>query len=289
MIFDAHTDVLFDVINNHHTFTYHLKEMNGYQGAILNYYFKGNESYSSFLFVLDKIKKFYEDNKNLLERKNMLLGIEGLGAVKSVQDLKSLIETGIKSVTLTWNDNNKFAMGTYCGNQSGLTSEGKKVLDYLFDKQILVDLSHLSEKSFWDVINYYQGAMIVSHSNVKKLQNDERNLSDEQLRIIKDKNILVGVNSYAKFVGQKENLESLVNIIDYLKEKIGINLICLGLDFDYYLNSTKTSGAIEGLKSSADLDKLKNLLKIHGYKEYEIRKIFYGNILYFLKKTKILC
>lgn len=288
MIFDAHTDVLFDVINENHKFDYHLQEMDQYKGAILNYYFKGNESHNSFLFVLDKIKQFYEQNEDILKRKHFLLGIEGLGPLRELNDINYLLKSHIKIVTLTWNDANLLATGTYTNKERGLTDFGKQVLDIFFLNNIIVDLSHLNHKSFWDVINYYQGLMIVSHSNVWALKQDERNLDDAQLEIIKKKKILVGVNSYKKFVGQEEDLNGFCHVIDYLKEKIGIDHICLGLDFDYYLPSTTRTDSIKGLQFPCDLNNLKEWLKNHNYKEEDIDKIFFKNIELWLKSSLIL-
>ncbi len=288
MIFDAHTDVLFDVINENHTFDYHLQEMDQYKGAILNYYFKGNESHNSFLFVLEKIKQFYEQNADVLRSRHFILGIEGLGPLRDLNDINFLLKAHIKIVTLTWNDANLLATGTYTNKERGLTDFGKQVLDALFLNNIVVDLSHLNYKSFWNVINYYQGPMIVSHSNVCALKEDERNLKDLQLEIIKQKNLLVGVNSYKKFVGQQEDLNGFGCIINYLKEKIGIDHICLGLDFDYYLPSTRKTDSIKGLQNPHDLNNLKEWLLCHNYKEEDIDKIFYKNIELWLKSSLIL-
>jgi len=288
MIFDAHTDVLFDVINENHKFDYHLQEMDQYNGAILNYYFKGNESHNSFLFVLEKIKQFYEQNADILKDRHFILGVEGLGPLRELNDINYLLKAHIKIVTLTWNDANLLATGTYTNKERGLTDFGKQVLDALFLNNVIVDLSHLNYKSFWDVINYYQGLMIVSHSNVWALKQDERNLDDAQLEIIKKKKLLVGVNSYKKFVGQQEDLNSFGRIIDYLKAKIGIDHICLGLDFDYYLPSTTRTDSIKGLQFPHDLNNLKKWLICHNYNEEDIQKIFYKNIELWFKSSLIL-
>ncbi|MCH5180647.1 MAG: membrane dipeptidase [Erysipelotrichales bacterium] len=288
MIFDTHTDVLFDIINNHHNLDYHLKEMSNYKGAVLNYYFKGNESYDSFLFVLKKIKEFYRKNFKILEKHNFVLGVEGLGPLKKLSDLDLLLDSGIKVVTLTWNDKNLLATGTYTNKKRGLTDFGRCFLDKLISTNIILDLSHLNNKSFKDIIKYYKGNVIVSHSNVKTLCNNERNLSDYQLSLIKSKNILVGVNSYKNFVGQKKNLDSFINVIDYLYEKVGINHICLGLDFDYYLPSTINSDSIDGLQYPRDLINLKNKLLEKGYSIVDIEKLFFKNAILYFKSTLIL-
>ena len=286
MIFDAHTDVLFDIINGNHSFDYHLNEMEYYHGAVLNYYFKGNESYSSFLFVLERIKQFYNNNCDALIKRHFILGIEGLGPLKYLKDIKTLHDAGIRIVTLTWNDMNKIATGTYQNKLRGLTTFGKKVLKKLKEYNIVLDLSHLNEKSFYDVINSYDGPMIVSHSNIKCLKRDERNLSKNQLKQLLKRRILVGVNSYSNFAGK--TIDDFINIIVCLKKYIGIDLICLGLDFDYYLANTIKIGAVKGLQTPKDIPNILKLLKQKGFKEKEIKKIFYENIINFFKSSLIL-
>ena len=151
---------------------------------------------------------------------------------------------------------------------------------------IVLDLSHLNEKSFYDVINSYDGAMIVSHSNIKCLKRDERNLSKNQLKQLLKRRILVGVNSYSNFAGK--TIDDFINIIVCLKKYIGIDLICLGLDFDYYLANTIKIGAVKGLQTPKDIPNILKLLKQKGFKEKEIKKIFYENIINFFKSSLIL-
>ncbi len=286
MIFDTHTDVLFDIINNNHSFSYHLHEMSGYYGAVLNYYFKGNESYDSFLFVLGEIKKFYKSNFNVIKKRNFILGIEGLGPLRSLSDIKLLKDAGIKIVTLTWNDENKIATGTYQNKKRGLTDFGKLLLTELKKENIILDLSHLNVKSFYDVMRFYDGKMIVSHSNVRRLKNNERNLTDNQLRVLKDRNILVGVNAYHKFVGK--DINDYIKIINYLKNIIGLDKICLGLDFDYYLSNASSSGSIKGLQKPDNLNNLYDSLIKEKYSREEIKNIFYKNAINFFKSTLIM-
>lgn len=286
MIFDTHTDVLFDIINNNHSFSYHLHEMSGYYGAVLNYYFKGNESYDSFLFVLGEIKKFYKSNFNVIKKRNFILGIEGLGPLRSLSDIKLLKDAGIKIVTLTWNDENKIATGTYQNKKRGLTDFGKLLLTELKKENIILDLSHLNVKSFYDVMRFYDGKMIVSHSNVRRLKNNERNLTDNQLRVLKDRNILVGVNAYHKFVGK--DINDYIKIINYLKNIIGLDKICLGLDFDYYLSNASSSESIKGLQKPDNLNNLYDSLIKEKYSCEEIKNIFYKNAINFFKSTLIM-
>ena len=197
-----------------------------------------------------------------------------------------LKDAGIKIVTLTWNDENKIATGTYQNKKRGLTQFGRLLLNELKKENIILDLSHLNVKSFYDVMSFYDGRMIVSHSNVRRLKNNERNLTDNQLRILKSKNILVGVNTYHKFVGK--DINDYIKIINYLKRMIGLDKICLGLDFDYYLSNVSSSGSIKGLQKADDLNNLYNSLLKEKYSLEEIENIFYKNAINFFKSTLIM-
>lgn len=197
-----------------------------------------------------------------------------------------LKDAGIRIVTLTWNDSNKIATGTYQNKKRGLTQFGRLLLNELKKENIILDLSHLNVKSFYDVIRFYDGRMIVSHSNVRRLKNNERNLTNNQLRILKSKHILVGVNTYHKFVGK--DINDYIKIINYLKSMIGLDKICLGLDFDYYLSNVSSSGSIKGLQKPCDLNNLYISLIKEKYSLEEIKNIFHKNAINFFKSTLIM-
>ncbi len=288
MIFDAHSDALFDVINQHHTWLFHYEEMKGYYGAIINYYFKGDESHEEFKEVLAKISNFYTSEFWQYEKEGFFLGIEGLGPLNCLEDVELLKKAHIRSVTLTWNDENLLGVGTYVRSEKGLSSFGKKVLDKLYEYGIVLDLSHANEKTFFEAINYFKGRVFVSHSNVRKIHDDERNLTDAQIMAVKQKKGIIGINAYNKFVGNEKNVNSLIDHIDYLISMVGVDYVCLGLDLDYYLSNVQHTGAIEELSHPSMLKTLIDRLIARKYGAENIEKICYKNMIRFIESSLIM-
>lgn len=278
MIFDAHSDILFDVVSQRHSLDFHLQELQKYRGAIINYFFKGKESPQNLRDILFFIKK----NKDKFP-KNLIFGIEGLAPLRKISDFLLVIEAGIKSFSLTWNDANYLGCGTYQNNEYGLTALGIEILNLAYKNDLVLDLSHASEKLFFQALKYYKGRVFVSHANVRLLCDDERNLTEQMLDSLKEKNGLVGVTGIKKFVGLNQDIESMVKHIDYLVKKIGIDSVCLGLDFDNYLLDDEKTNMIDDLQTIHDTPKVLSELARIGYTKEEIEKIAFRNIEKFLK------
>ena len=153
---------------------------------------------------------------------------------------------------------------------------------------MILDVSHLNDKSFWDIADIAQGPIIASHSNARALSAAARNLTDEQLLAIRDLNGIVGINSFNKFVSQdpaKQTVDTLVKHISYIAEKIGVEHIGFGFDFFEFMS-------VESMRSYSDQDtsytlgledcsKVPNLLakmKEAGFTDAEIKAISYENL-----------
>jgi membrane dipeptidase len=149
---------------------------------------------------------------------------------------------------------------------------------------IMIDLSHMTEKSFWDVAKLSQRPLVASHSNAHALTPSPRNLTDKQLAAIRDSDGMVGLNFAVGFLradgGKDENtpLETMLHHLDYLLEKLGIDRVGLGSDFD---------GATipNGIKDVTGLPKLVEAMRAHGYDEASLKKICHQNWLRVLSKT----
>ena len=273
MIFDVHSDALFGII--------HYPEKNLLESwpkeyyGILNYYFKGTESYDSFLFILEKIRELKKDLPPLC-----LLGIEGLGPMKSIDDLEKLKNVGIRSLMLTWNDENKWATGALGNPQHGLTSAGKKLLKRMGEEGFILDLSHLNEKSFWDAIALFKGKVFASHSNCFSLSQHVRNLTDAQILAIAKRRGVIGINAYAPFVGGKENIDTYIDHLEHIRDLVGIQVPCFGFDFDDYLSDVPTT--IKEVRSHQDIFKIILRMQERGWSKEEIDAVCYKNISRFL-------
>ena len=272
MIFDAHSDYLYYLVSHQKE---DVSKLSYEDGAILNYYFKGSESYDHFLFVLEEIKKIKKQLPPFY-----CLGIEGLGPMKKMEDVSLLKQAGIRSVTLTWNDENKWATGTYQNKHHGLTRQGKLLLKKLEENEFYVDLSHANEKTFWQILSHFKGKIFASHSNCYALCPNERNLSDEQIFAIASRGGVIGVNAYAPFVGGNEDIDALIRHLEHIRNLVGIQVPCFGFDFDDYLSTTPST--IKGLFSKKDIPHLIDGLRRHGWSQEDIDAVSYKNICRFL-------
>lgn len=267
MIFDAHSDVLYACIKEGKTEL--LKEEIG----IINYYFKGSEGHNHFLFCLKEIEKMKPYFHPL-----SVLSIEGLGCMDNITELTLLKRLGVKSLMLTWNEENKWATGALGRKERGLTSEGIQLLKEMEKYGFILDLSHLNKKSFFETLKRYRGKVFASYSNAYSLCQNPRNLDDEQIKMIAKRSGVIGINAYIPFVGE-DSIDRYIDHIEYIIKLTNDNVPCLGFDFDYYFGK---STCLKDLSSRKDINKLIAKLKERGFKEETINKLLYINISRFL-------
>ncbi len=211
----------------------------------------------------------------------VFIGLEGLSYIgKDFGKIERLHELGAVHGMLTWNEENELATGV-AGNPSlGITKYGKKAIKLMEELNMLVNVSHLNEKSFWDVMNIVTRPIVASHSNAKRLSDAARNLTDEQLIAIKEINGLVGINSFNLFVSQdesKQDLTHLVKHIIYIAEKIGTQHIGFGFDFFEFLDpqgmssySNQDTSYTKGFEDASKIPNLLMELRKAGFSHYEI-------------------
>ena len=148
---------------------------------------------------------------------------------------------------------------------------------------ILIDLSHLNEAGFWDVARVSDAPLVATHSNVHALCPVSRNLTDKQLDAIAETDGIVGLNFAVSFLhpeGSEDTsattIETMIRHIDYLVERIGINRVALGSDFD-------GTDIPDEMRDVTGLPKLLAALRACGYGEEELRKIAHENWLRVLR------
>lgn len=204
--------------------------------------------------------------------------------------LETYHAAGLRSLGLVWSRPNRFANGVpfeYPASPDtgpGLTDLGKDLVRACNELGIMIDLSHLNEKGFWDVAEVSDSPLVATHSNVHAICPSTRNLTDKQLDAIKESDGIVGVNFNVGFLrpdgahDANTPLEVMADHVDYLVKRIGIDRVALGSDFD-------------GAQMPADLSdcsKLPNLIKVlrkRGYDDAELRKIGYQNWVRVLEIT----
>jgi membrane dipeptidase len=192
-----------------------------------------------------------------------------------------LYKMGVRHAMLTWNEANHLATGVKGNPEHGLTPLGKKFIQYMNEHKMIIDVSHLNEKSFYDVLAEKPQILIASHSNAYALSDHPRNLKDDQLKALKEAGGLIGIVAARNFVSkdkEKQNIKGLVDQIDYIKEIMSIDNIMLGLDMMNFLSDFNNSN-LDDLQSHADAPKIIDELRLRGYTEEDIEKICFKNYL----------
>lgn len=307
MIFDAHSDVLSDVA---------VKTLKGESNILKKYHYdnlvKGKVGGSIFVVWVERknyeraferaneilecfkkelnycsdiieVVKSYDEMINAQNKNKFyaFLGFEGLMPIDENIDIldRYYDDYGVRHASLTWNEENKLATGAMGDSSRGLTELGKKVIKKMNDKGMIVDVSHLNDKSFFDVANITNSPIIASHSNSRKLCGSMRNLTDEQLKVIRDLNGVVGLNCYKDFVDEdkdKQTINRAVDHIKYIADTIGVNHIGLGFDYNEYFEDEGITG-VKGLENASKSYAILEKLKEAGFNSDEIEKIEYKN------------
>jgi membrane dipeptidase len=188
---------------------------------------------------------------------------------------------GIRHAMLTWNEANHLATSIKGNPEYGITSLGKKFIKFMNEHNMIVDVSHLNEKSFYDVLEEKPKILIASHSNAYELSNHPRNLKDEQLVALRDAGGMIGVVAARNFVSrekEKQNIKGFVDQIEYIVEIMGIDNVMFGFDMMNFLDDFDNSN-LDDLKSHADVLKVVEELKTREFSEEDIDKICYKNYL----------
>lgn len=214
-----------------------------------------------------------------------ILTIEGAGEALE-GDLKFLYlfyRLGVRSLSLTWNYRNQLADGVYEEiTGGGITRKGREVIKVMESLGMILDLAHLSSHGFYDAINIINKPPLVSHANARTLCENPRNLNDEQLKLLAEKNGVIGISFYPLFIceNRKEcNMERLLDHFVHIASEIGVQHLALGSDFD---------GIDMTLKELYDCTQYHRLiagLLSRGFSASEIELIIKDNILRLLEKN----
>ena len=220
-----------------------------------------------------------------------VLHIEGAEALdEELYFLDVLHAAGLRSIGPVWSRANIFGHGVpFKFPHSpdlgpGLTEAGKRLVKACNDKRILIDLSHITERGFWDVAELSNAPLVATHSNVHALTPSPRNLTADQLKAIRVSDGMVGLNFATGFLrpdGQMRadtEIETMVRHLDALIEALGETRVGMGSDFD---------GALipQAIGDAAGLPVLFEALRRHGYDDALLARIAHGNWLSLLERT----
>lgn len=264
-------------------------------------------------FALRAIDKYYEEidqNTDIIRpvysyadiEKNKEEGImcamltleEGAVVNNDLRILHDFYRLGVRMITLTWNfengiafpnftpskDGDRYQMLRQINDKDGLTEFGKAYVQECNKLGIIVDVSHLGDKGFWDVIELSSKPIVASHSNARAICSVARNMSDEMILALHKNGGVMGMNFCDDFIADDSNgsVENLIQHIDHIKELGCIDNIGLGSDFDGI--STRKE-----MEECGKIGMLSEALSRHGYTEEEIEKICYKNALRVYKEV----
>ncbi|MGQ9632137.1 MAG: dipeptidase [bacterium] len=207
----------------------------------------------------------------------VILSLEGAEPVgESLETLRAFYELGIRNIGLTWFGRNQVADG--CGEKhagGGLTDFGIELIKAMGELGVTVDVSHLSERGFWDIAENIDGPFIASHSNCAAICPHERNLTDDQIKALAGKGGVVGINFFPEFLNPRKraSLSDILDHIDHIASLVGVDHVALGSDFD---GIRKTPAELPDV---SHLPLLTEKLAGRGYSERDIRKILGENYL----------
>lgn len=221
----------------------------------------------------------------------VFLGVEGMAYIgDDIDRLNDYYDLGARYGILTWNESNTLASGVNSGVNTGLTPLGKEVVKRMEELHMIVDVSHLNEAGFWDIASIASKPFIASHSNCTALCGVPRNLTDEQLRAIRDCNGVVGLNAYAGFVSadpRKQTIEQLAEHAGHIIDITGIDHVMCGFDFCEFIEgdisggspiADKTNPNVTGLETAEYVQSLFDVFDSMGMSKADQEKIAYKNI-----------
>lgn len=205
-----------------------------------------------------------------------VIGVEGGHHIEnSIDNLISLYNSGMRYLTITWNNSTDWAISAQDSRSPtvGLSEFGRQVIRTMDSLGIIIDVSHTGIKTIQDILEVTSNPIIASHSGARALRNHYRNLYDWQIQDIANRGGVVGVVFYPYFLNGTSNasIQDVIAHIDYIKNLVGIDYVAIGSDFD----------GIEvvplGLEDTSKFPNLTEALFEHGYSKEEIEKILYKN------------
>ena len=228
-------------------------------------------------------------------KRGLILGMEGVEPLGSdLTLLRVFYALGLRVMGLTHAFRNYAADGAFfdpkkTGQVGGLSDFGVSLVEQAQVMGIVIDVSHLNDPGFWDVIKLATGPIIASHSNCRALRDHPRNLTDEQIKAVAATGGVIGINAASLFT-EPPDLSHLMDHLDHLVKVAGREHVGLGLDFCDYLLQYRTElekarmrprrmRPVEGLSGDRDVPKIPAILAERGYPPETIDLIMGDNFL----------
>lgn len=221
-----------------------------------------------------------ENNRLQGKMSAMLTLEEGAILEGSVDTLKEFYDKGVLMITLTWNYQNEIGfphnynggINNAAGARYGLTKRGFEIVEAMEALGIIIDVSHLSDDGFYDVLNCTTKPFVASHSNSRAICNMSRNLSDDMIRGLAGRGGVIGLNFYPPFLGDDGRIAAVIRHAKHIINVGGIEVLGLGSDFD----------GIDGQKELLGAETMPKLIDAFlkaGFTDSDTEKIFGSNVL----------
>lgn len=213
-----------------------------------------------------------------------LLGLEGgHPLLDNLDNLDNFYRQGIRYMGLTWSKHLNWAdsSGPASPRFNGLTDFGKSVIKRMNKLGMLIDISHSSDSTFWDVFKLSKAPFIASHSSVRSLRQHRRNLNDSMIKNLAKSRGVMGINFYPNFltVKRKATVKDVVDHIEYAVKIAGPDVIGIGSDYDGIFSVPV------GLEDVSKIFIISQELHRRGFKEETIKKILGGNFMRVFKEV----
>lgn len=240
------------------------------------------------------IKSKEQLNHCIRENKiGIILSFEGLDPIgNDIGLLRIFYELGVRAAGLVWSRRNYVADGCSFnpveeGQRGGLSRFGVKAVKRMEELNMLIDVSHLNDEGFWDIMKFTDKPFIASHSNARTLHGRMRNLTDEQIKAIAERNGVIGINAYKNIAGVGEGedpIKKLADHIEYMVNLVGSSHVGYGFDLcnSYYESEMKFKFEpfnSDSLSSHADAVLLTEEILKRGISEDDAKLIIGGNFL----------
>lgn len=202
----------------------------------------------------------------------------GSALVGDLKRVKLLADDGVKALTLVWNGENELGSGH--STNHGLSHFGKALVPELEKQGIIIDISHLNDSGFSDLLNLVKKPFMATHSNARTICSHKRNLSDDMIREMVQRDCLIGLNYYVKFIKDDGKVESLDDLYKHIEHFFALGAeknLALGSDFD---------GAVlpDTLSNPTDAVGLYQYFISRGLSKEQAEGIMYRNAQTFFQK-----
>jgi membrane dipeptidase len=226
-----------------------------------------------------------EQNRKQGKMSAMLAIEEGAVLNGSLSNLRNFYRLGVRFVTLVWNYTNQLGYPNFQFEyqHKGLTEFGMEVVEEMNRLGMLIDVSHLSDAGFYDVVRSSKKPFIATHSNARACTHHPRNLTDDMIRLLAQKGGVMGLNFESFFLNAGEptthsSIQDMLRHLKHIRNIGGIEVMAMGTDFDGTAHSSE-------IADIGEMDKLAQAMKKNGFSEEEIDRICWGNALRLIREV----